>query len=177
MHGKHVHLCCCCPSRLPRLLLFEQSPVPEDWLEEKTMELMASWLVSGIDLFVCGCSWSAAQAVLSAAASSSAHGQTTARGVQQERFGACLRLARGGSSLASEHPMQSDIGVPHEALLEIRAFKAPQESLYSFMRSLPPEQVSWRGPGSKTGSTAGGSCPSCCGKRGMGAVQALGSRC
>ena len=44
--------CCCSPHWPPRLLLFVQSPVPEDWLEEKTMELMASWLVSGIDLFV-----------------------------------------------------------------------------------------------------------------------------
>lgn len=51
--------------------------------------------------------------------------------------------------------MQSDIGVPHKSLLEIRAFKAPHESLYSFMRSLPPEQVSWLGGSSKPCCTAG----------------------
>lgn len=43
--------------------------------------------------------------------------------------------------LLNRTPLQHGIGVPHERLLEVRAFKEPNDSLYSFMRSLPPEQV------------------------------------
>ncbi|PRW60843.1 family transcriptional regulator [Chlorella sorokiniana] len=54
----------------------------------------------------------------------------------------CFALETGTLDIPAGNTtvVQSDIGVPHDSLLEIRAFKVPGESLYSFMRSLPPEQ-------------------------------------
>lgn len=68
--------------------------------------------------------------------------QTGLRELWQGR--AQFAMQRYDQALASHltcTPLQHGIGVPHECLFEVRAFKAPNDSLYSFMRSLPPEQV------------------------------------